>query len=54
MAALVGSGLPPREAALSLGLTEGRVRSTLKLVFSKLCVNRQAELVRLLGRLGSG
>lgn len=54
VAALVGSGLPPREAALSLGLTEGRVRSTLKLVFSKLCVNRQAELVRLLGRLGSG
>lgn len=51
VAALVGSGLPPREAALSLGLSEATVRSTLKLVFAKLGVSRQAELVRLVARL---
>jgi len=54
VAALVGSGLPPPDAALSLGLTVGTVRSTLKTVFSKLGVNRQAELVRMLGRLDAG
>ena len=54
VAALVGAGLTPREAALRLGLSEGTVRSTLKEVFSKLGVRRQAELVRLVARLDPG
>ncbi|MDB6136854.1 MAG: LuxR family transcriptional regulator [Verrucomicrobiales bacterium] len=54
VASAVGSGLAPREAALRLGLKEATVRSTLKVVFSKLGVGRQAELVRLLGRLDAG
>ncbi len=54
VASLVGSGLPPREAGVRLGLTEATVRSTLKVVFSKLGVRRQSELVQLVGRLDPG
>ncbi|MBC7478002.1 MAG: helix-turn-helix transcriptional regulator [Pseudorhodobacter sp.] len=54
VASAVGSGLAPREAALRLGLREATVRSTLKVVFSKLGVGRQAELVRLAGRHDAG
>lgn len=51
MAALVGSGLPPREAAEKLGITEETARAVLKHVFSKTGVSRQSELVALLSRM---
>lgn len=51
VAALIGSGLPPREAAAKLGLTEETVRTALKRVFSKVGVSRQSELTALLTRL---
>jgi DNA-binding CsgD family transcriptional regulator len=51
MAALVGSGLPPREAAEKLGITEETARAVLKHVFSKTGVSRQSELVMLLSRM---
>jgi DNA-binding CsgD family transcriptional regulator/PAS domain-containing protein len=51
IAAAVGAGLPPRVAASSLGLAESTVRSSLKTIFDKLGVKRQAELVRLIARL---
>ncbi len=54
VASLVGSGQTPREAALRLNLSEATVRSTLKVVYSQLGVNRQAELVQLMGRLDPG
>ncbi len=51
MAALVGTGTPPREASERLGVTENTVRQTLEAVFAKTGVNRQAELVLLLLRM---
>jgi DNA-binding CsgD family transcriptional regulator len=51
VAALVGSGLPPREAAEKLGITEETARTALKRVFSKVGVSRQSELAVLLTRL---
>jgi DNA-binding CsgD family transcriptional regulator len=51
MAALVGSGLAPREAAEKLGITEETARTVLKRVFSKTGVARQSELVALLTKL---
>ena len=51
MAALVGSGLAPREASKKLGITEETARSVLKHVFSKTGVSRQGELVSLLSKL---
>ena len=51
VAALVGSGLPPREAADKLGITEETARTVLKRVFSKVGVSRQSELVALLTKL---
>jgi DNA-binding CsgD family transcriptional regulator len=51
MAALVGSGLPPREAAEKLGIAEETARAVLKKVFSKVGVSRQSELVALLNRM---
>lgn len=51
VAALVGSGLAPREAAQKLGITEQTARWALKQVFSKTGVSRQSELVGLLSRL---
>ena len=51
VAALVGSGLPPREAAAKLGITEETARTALKRVFSKAGVSRQSELTALLTRL---
>ena len=51
IASLVGSGLPPREAAEKLGITEDTARTVLKRVFSKVGVSRQSELVALLTRL---
>lgn len=51
VAALVGAGISPREAARTLCLAEETVRSVLKRVFSKLDVCRQAELTDLFARL---
>lgn len=51
IAALVGFGLPPREAATRLGITEDTARNVLKRVFSKVGVSRQSELVALLTKL---
>jgi len=51
VAALVGFGLPPREAASRLGIAEETARNVLKRVFSKVGVSRQSELVGLLTKL---
>jgi DNA-binding CsgD family transcriptional regulator len=51
VASLIGNGLPPREAAKKLGITEETARTTLKRVFSKVGVSRQSELAALLSRL---
>lgn len=51
IAALVGSGLSPRESAEKLGITEETARTVLKRVFSKTGVSRQSELVALLTKL---
>ena len=51
VAALVGSGLAPREAGEKLGITEETARTTLKRVFSKTGVSRQSELTALLTKL---
>ena len=51
VAALVGSGLSPRQAAEQLGIAEDTARSVLKHVFSKTGVSRQSELVALLGKM---
>ncbi|WP_181706100.1 helix-turn-helix transcriptional regulator [Chthonobacter rhizosphaerae] len=47
MASLIGQGLSPAEIAASLGVSENTVRTTLKAIYAKLGVKRQAELVRL-------
>jgi DNA-binding CsgD family transcriptional regulator len=49
IAALIGAGEQPREAAAQLGIAEETARSFLKRVFAKTGVRRQAELVALLG-----
>jgi DNA-binding CsgD family transcriptional regulator len=49
IAALIGAGDQPREAAAQLGIAEETARSFLKRVFAKTGVRRQAELVALLG-----
>jgi DNA-binding CsgD family transcriptional regulator len=54
VAALVGSGLSPREAAGRLGISEETARTALKHVFAKAGVSRQNELAALLGRLVMG
>ncbi|WP_050425799.1 helix-turn-helix transcriptional regulator [Bradyrhizobium tropiciagri] len=51
VAALVGSGLSPPEAAERLGIAEGTARVVLKRVFSKVGVSRQSELAALLARM---
>jgi DNA-binding CsgD family transcriptional regulator len=51
VAALIGAGLPPRQAAEKLGITEETARTALKRVFSKVGVSRQSELVALLTKL---
>ena len=51
LAALVGSGATPRQAASQLGIAEETARSALKRVFAKTGVTRQSQLAGLLGRL---
>jgi|EndMetStandDraft_4_1072995.scaffolds.fasta_scaffold84324_2 DNA-binding CsgD family transcriptional regulator len=51
IASLVGSGVPPKQAAGRLGIAEETARNVLKRVFQKLGISRQSELAALLGRL---
>ena len=51
VAALIGAGLQPREAAAKLGIAEETARTVLKRVFAKTGVSRQADLAALLSRL---
>ncbi len=51
LAAAVGAGKAPREAAAELAVTENTARSTLKVVFDKLRIGRQSELARIVARL---
>lgn len=51
VAALIGAGLAPRNASLTLGISEETARTTLKRVFAKVGVSRQSELTALLSRL---
>lgn len=52
VASLVGAGVPLREAAERLGITEGTARLVLKHVFRKVGVHRQAELALRIAALG--
>jgi len=54
VAALIGSGVSPKEAASRLGITEGTVRTVLKRVFVKAGVSRQSELAVLLTNISRG
>ena len=54
VAATVGRGLAPRAAAEMLGIAESTIRSTLKVVFDKLHLRRQADLTALVARLMMG
>jgi DNA-binding CsgD family transcriptional regulator len=51
LAELVGSGIPPREAAERLGITEATARTVLKQVFLKLDIGRQSELAVVVTKL---
>jgi DNA-binding CsgD family transcriptional regulator len=51
VAALIGSGLSPRDAGERLGISEETARTTLKRVFSKVGVSRQSALAALLSKL---
>ena len=51
IAALVGCGLSPKDAAERLGIAEETARSVLKRVFSKVGVSRQSELAAMMARL---
>lgn len=51
LAAIIGDGIAPREAASTLSISEGTARTTLKTVFRKLSISRQAELAQLVARL---
>jgi len=51
VASLVGAGLPPREAAHQLGISEETARTSLKRVFAKVGVSRQSELAVMLTKL---
>ncbi|MBN9316464.1 MAG: helix-turn-helix transcriptional regulator [Devosia sp.] len=51
LAALVGTGMPPKAAAGELGISEHTARSTLKTVYDKLEIKKQSELGHLVARL---
>lgn len=51
IAALVGTGLTPRQAAAQLGIAEETARTVLKRVFAKTGISRQSELAGLITRL---
>lgn len=51
LAAAIGGGMPPRDAANLLGITEGTARSSLKIVYDKLGIRKQMDLARIVTRL---
>ena len=51
IAAMIGAGLSPRDAAEKLGIKEDTARTVLKKVFAKTGISRQSELVALLTKL---
>jgi len=51
IAAMIGAGLSPRDAAEKLGIKEDTARTVLKKVFSKTGISRQSELVGLLTKM---
>jgi DNA-binding CsgD family transcriptional regulator len=51
VAALVGAGVSPKDAAARLGIAEETARTVLKRVFAKTGVSRQSDLAGLLSRL---
>ena len=51
LAALIGAGKSPREAAEQMGITEESARTVLKRVFLKTNTGKQSELATLLSRL---
>lgn len=51
IAAAIGDGHSANEAAAALGLSQHTVRSTLKLIYSKLAISKQTELARLVEHL---
>ncbi len=51
IAAAIGDGQSAGEAAAALGLSQHTVRSTLKLIYSKLTISKQTELARLVEQL---
>ena len=51
LAALVGAGAAPAEAAETLGIAETTARTVLKRVFEKMGVSRQSEMAALMGKL---
>jgi DNA-binding CsgD family transcriptional regulator len=54
LAVLIGAGDSLKSAASQLGIAEATARNVLKRIFDKTDVSRQAELVALFGKLGSG
>ena len=53
MAALVGTGRSPKEAAERLEVTEQTARTYLKIIYDKLAIAKQTELARIVTRLES-
>lgn len=51
IAALIGAGVPPKDAAQRLGIAEDTARTVLKRVFSKIGVSRQSELTAMLAKM---
>jgi DNA-binding CsgD family transcriptional regulator len=51
LAAMVGTGMPPKSAAAELNISEHTARSTLKTVYDKLNIKKQSELGHLVARL---
>ena len=51
LAARVGRGISPQDAAPDLGITAQTARSSMKAIFAKLDVSRQAQLAQLVTRI---
>jgi DNA-binding CsgD family transcriptional regulator len=52
LAAIIGRGASPREAAEQLQITEATARTVLKTVLAKTGTNRQSQIAALLGSVG--
>ena len=51
IAAIIGAGLTPKDAAEKLGIAEDTARTVLKRVFAKVGVSRQSELTAMLAKM---